>query len=158
MIVIGGGPLGLEFLQMLARFETKVILLHRSPTIAPREEPELSSLLEQYLQESDNIEIYTDMKILSAKKDKEEILIKTLINENEKLFKSEKVLIATDRRANIKDLHLEHVNVKLGFKVSCILGLSYLNHNVRPKSYFTLIIVFNLLYLSGLLWDTRRGD
>ncbi len=128
MIVVGGGPLGLEFSQMFARFGTKVILLHRSNTIAPREEPELSFFLKQSLQDDSHIEIHTNVEILLVKEESEKILVKALINEEEKLFKSEKLLIATGRRANIKNLNLESLNLKLGTKGEIIVN-SYMKAN-----------------------------
>lgn len=39
MIILGGGPLGVEFAQMFSRFGTRVCLLQRSERIVPREEP-----------------------------------------------------------------------------------------------------------------------
>jgi len=46
MIILGGGPLGIEFAQMFSRFGTKVYLLQKRERIVPREEPELAALLQ----------------------------------------------------------------------------------------------------------------
>ncbi|MBI2062217.1 MAG: FAD-dependent oxidoreductase, partial [Candidatus Yanofskybacteria bacterium] len=42
MVILGGGPLGLEFSQIYNRFGTKVTVLQSADRIADREEPELS--------------------------------------------------------------------------------------------------------------------
>ena len=128
MIVVGGGPLGLEFSQLFARFGTKVILLHRSNNIAPREEPELSLFLKQSLQDDNLIEIHTNVKILHVKEESEKILVQALINEEEKLFKSEKLLIATGRRANTKSLNVKNLDLKLGTKGEIIVN-NYMRAN-----------------------------
>jgi len=61
LIVIGGGALGLEFAQLFFRFGVHVIVLELMDAIIPNEEPEISSYLQNYLQE-EGIEIFTKIK------------------------------------------------------------------------------------------------
>ena len=46
MIIIGGGPVGCEFAHLFSTFGVKVVLLHKGDTLLPREEPELSRVVE----------------------------------------------------------------------------------------------------------------
>ena len=47
--VIGGGPVGVELAQCLARFGAQVTILQRGPRLLPRDDAELSALLAQAL-------------------------------------------------------------------------------------------------------------
>ncbi|MBI4197926.1 MAG: NAD-binding protein [Chloroflexi bacterium] len=46
MVVIGGGPLGLEFAQMFSHFGTHITVLAAMDQIRPREEPEIAQELQ----------------------------------------------------------------------------------------------------------------
>lgn len=112
MIVVGGGPLGLEFAQMYTRFGTKVTLLQRSSRIAPRQEPEISEALKHYLEE-EGIEIYTNVQVLGVRKKGESKIVRTQIDSETKEIEAQQLLIATGRKPNTADLHLENVGVKV---------------------------------------------
>ena len=113
MIVIGGRALGLEFAQMYARFRTKVTLLQRSDRIIPDHEPEISQGLHQYLTE-EGVEIVTGVNVQEVwQKNGSSKFVKTLVNKEEKVFEAEQLLMATGRRPNTADLHLENAGVKL---------------------------------------------
>jgi len=51
MVVIGGGPLGLEFAQMFAHFGTRVTVLEAMDQILPSHEPEIAAELRKSLEE-----------------------------------------------------------------------------------------------------------
>ena len=51
MIIIGGGPVGCEFAHLFSAFGVKVTLVHKGETLLPREEPELSRVVEDALEE-----------------------------------------------------------------------------------------------------------
>ena len=112
MIVVGGGPLGLEFAQMYTRFGTKVTLLQRSPRIAPRQEPEISEALMQYLEE-EGIQIYRDVRIVSVRQKGESKIVRAQVDSQTKEIEAEQLLMATGRRPNTADLHLENAGVKV---------------------------------------------
>jgi len=115
MIIIGGRALGLEFAQMYLRFGTKVTLLQRSDRIIPEHEPEVSSALAQYLSE-EGIDIITNVKIkeLYQKGDIKFVRISES-NGNIKTgtLEAEELLLATGRKPNTKNLHLENAGVRV---------------------------------------------
>ena len=45
LVVIGGGPIGLEFAQLFSRFGVQVVVLERGPQPLPHEDPELARAL-----------------------------------------------------------------------------------------------------------------
>lgn len=53
LIVIGAGPLGLEFAQMFSRFGSKVTVLTHGERVLSHEEPEISHALAVYLKEEE---------------------------------------------------------------------------------------------------------
>jgi mercuric reductase len=117
MIVIGGRALGLEFAQMYSRFGTKVTVLQRSNTIIPEHEPEISSALTQYLSE-EGIDIVTGVRVqeLYQKGDTKYVKISRenrYDNNRTRTLEAEELLIATGRRPNTQDLHLENAAVRL---------------------------------------------
>jgi mercuric reductase len=122
MIVIGGRVLGLEFAQMYTRFGTKVTLLQRSERIIPEHEPEISDALHQSLTE-EGIEIVTGIEIKDVFQKNGSKFVNALVNKNSKngnmekkigrTFEAEQLLMATGRRPNTADLHLENTRVNL---------------------------------------------
>jgi mercuric reductase len=113
MIVIGGRALGLEFAQMYERFGTKVTVLQRSDRIIPDHEPEISQGLHQYLAE-EGIEIITGVNVQEVwQKNGSSKFVKASVNKEEKVFEAEQLLMATGRRPNTADLHLENAGVKI---------------------------------------------
>jgi mercuric reductase len=126
MIVIGGRALGLEFAQMYARFGTKVTVLQRSGRIIPDHEPEIAQRLHQYLTD-EGIEIVTGVNVKEIWQNNNGDgggrgikFVKASVNkkedekeEEEKVFEAEQLLMATGRRPDTADLHLENAGVKL---------------------------------------------
>src|SRR5680860_1279 len=65
-VIIGGGPVGLELAQMLARFGSRVSLVQRSDRLLNRETAELSELLAGYVAD-DGIEVHTSGRAVRAR-------------------------------------------------------------------------------------------
>ncbi len=121
MIILGGRTLGLEFAQMFSRFGTKVTILQRNKRLIPNEEPEISDSLRQYLEE-EGITIHTGVEIKSVKKQDGKIIVLFFIDGNEHDISAEKLLLATGRTPNTKDLGLENTDVKLSSKGEIIVN------------------------------------
>ncbi|PWJ58730.1 pyruvate/2-oxoglutarate dehydrogenase complex dihydrolipoamide dehydrogenase (E3) component [Dyadobacter jejuensis] len=51
LLVVGGGPIGVEIGQALLRLGVQVTLVHRGAQILPKEEPEIAAILHQKLEE-----------------------------------------------------------------------------------------------------------
>ncbi|MBI2451405.1 MAG: mercury(II) reductase [Parcubacteria group bacterium] len=115
MIILGGGPLGLEFSQIYSRFGTKVTVLQSAERIADREEPELSNFLRKKLEE-EGITIYTSARTKSVSRRDGFIEVQTDVRGKEIIIKAEKILVATGVRANTQSLNLESIGVGIGKK------------------------------------------
>ena len=116
MIVVGGRALGLEFAQMYSRFGTKVTVLQRGNRIIPDHEPEIAQGLNYYLSE-EGIDIVTSVNIQAVWQKNGSKFVRASINAKEKkqeqVFEAEQILMATGRRPNTADLHLENAGVKV---------------------------------------------
>jgi len=125
LIVIGGGALGLEFAQLFFRFGVHVIVLELMDAIIPNEEPEISSYLQNYLQE-EGIEIFTKIKKIEVENLGTKIGVNVFSGKNEDKFTTEQLLLATGRRPNTQNLNLEKLDIKLGKKCEIIVD-EYMN-------------------------------
>lgn len=131
LIVVGAGPLGLEFAQMYSRFGTMVTLLQRSQRIIPNHESEVSEALACYLSE-EGIEIITGVDIKEVYQKNGTKFIAALVNDGRKkkrgsenarihTFEAEQLLMATGRRPNTTDLHLENAGVRVNENEGAII-------------------------------------
>ena len=115
LCVVGGRALGLEFAQLFAHFGTKVTVLQRSDRIIPEEEPEISELLKQYLEE-EGIEIYTGMSITGVRKSGGKKIVNFTAGGKAKEIEVDHILFATGRRPNTDGMNLEKAGVELDRK------------------------------------------
>lgn len=110
MIVVGGGPLGLEFAQMYAHFGTKVTVLEKMKRILPLEEPEVSDEMQCILEE-EGIAIHTGVDIQSVREDAGKKIVVAKIKNEERQFAADELLLATGIEPKTKSLGLEQAGV-----------------------------------------------
>ncbi len=111
LVILGGGPLGLEFAQIFSRMGTKVTLLTHGQRILSIQEPEISELLRKYL-ESEDIKIFTNTrvtKVTNMGKQKEVTLEKEGRKET---ITTEDILVATGVAGNIQNMGLEKIGIE----------------------------------------------
>lgn len=111
LVILGGGPLGLEFAQIFSRMGTKVTLLTHGQRILSIQEPEISELLKKYLKE-EGIEIITGTKAVKVEKAKvnKEVTIEKK-GKYEKI-NAEDILVATGVVGNIKGMGIEKIGIE----------------------------------------------
>ncbi|KXB97149.1 MAG: hypothetical protein AA908_08315 [Chlorobi bacterium NICIL-2] len=110
MIVVGGGPLGLEFAQMYAHFGTKVTVLEKMKRILPLEEPEVSAEMQRILEE-EGLVIHTGVDIKSVREESGKKIVVAKIKNEERQFAAEELLLATGIEPKTKSLGLEQAGV-----------------------------------------------
>ncbi|MHA1145918.1 MAG: mercury(II) reductase [Candidatus Helarchaeota archaeon] len=121
LIVLGGGPLGVEFAQMFSRFGTKIYLLQRADRIITRAEDILTKLLAEYLQD-EGIEIHTNLDVRRIKTIDGKINVEFEIGGQTESVQGEQLLVATGRRPNTENLGLENLDLQLGRKGEIIVN------------------------------------
>ena len=112
LIVIGAGPLGMEFAQMFSRFGSDVTFLTHGVRILSREEPEISHALAVYLKE-EGIIIHTRVEVVSLRAEGRMKVVEAMVDGEETIFTAEEILIAVGVRANTASLGLEQVGVEV---------------------------------------------
>jgi pyruvate/2-oxoglutarate dehydrogenase complex dihydrolipoamide dehydrogenase (E3) component len=107
LTVLGGGAIGLELAQMFARFGVKVTIVEGMNRLLSLEEPEACDALHQVMQ-AEGIELCMGAKAASVAQEAD--LIAVTLGDGKKVT-GERLLVATGRRANLKDLGLETVGL-----------------------------------------------
>lgn len=103
LVVIGGGPIGVELAQAFCRLGASVTLIEFMPRILPREEPEVSAQMEEILQR-EGIDIWTSVKA-------EEVKGQVLHVSDGRQVPFHEILIAVGRTANVDGLALDAAGI-----------------------------------------------
>ncbi|WP_448583848.1 mercury(II) reductase [Thermocrinis sp.] len=111
LLVIGGGPIGLELGQAFLRLGSEVVLVESLDEILPFEERELSSALRNILQK-EGMEIITGAKVVSARQEGDSIFLEIEHNGKKNILVGSDLLLAVGRSPNTYDIGLENVGVK----------------------------------------------
>jgi mercuric reductase len=104
MLVIGGGPVGLEFAQAFARFGARVTIVQGNERISPRSDHDASAALTEALLE-DKIDVVTSTQV--ARIDDGQATLA-----DGRTVEAERVFLASGRRPNVEELNLEGVGVE----------------------------------------------
>jgi mercuric reductase len=112
MIVLGGGPVGVELGQTFARFGVQVTLVQRGPHLLSGEEPEIADILREAL-EAEDVAVHTCTTTIAVERDDDGVVVHVRQGSTEGTLRAERLLVATGRRPNTRDLGLEDVGVAL---------------------------------------------
>jgi len=112
MVIIGAGPIGLEFGTIFAKLGTKVTILEMMPQILPGEDTEVASALDKTLRSS-RIQILTNSRVKGiAEGSGGKLKVMAMDEAGEEAFEAQYVLMAVGRRANVEGLGLEEAGVR----------------------------------------------
>jgi dihydrolipoamide dehydrogenase len=106
LLVLGGGPVGVEMAQTVRRFGGAVALVEGAEHLLPREPAPLGAALGEALQR-DGIEITLNSTVTAARRDGQEYVL--VLDEDE--LRGDRLLIATGRRPRVEDIGLETVGL-----------------------------------------------
>jgi len=112
MVILGGGPIGVEMSQAFCRLGTRVAVVNRSPQILTKEDPDMADSVKEVLG-SEGVKFYLNSAIEEVKDlgREKEVRIKTGQGGSISL-KAETILVALGRKANTEGLGLEDIGVK----------------------------------------------
>ncbi|MDG6218217.1 MAG: dihydrolipoyl dehydrogenase [Candidatus Thermoplasmatota archaeon] len=113
MIIIGGGYIAVELAHFFEAMGTKITILQRGNRLIKMAEPEISSVLYEFMGKRMTIEL--NISATEVKKEKDQVKV-IGINEStnqQKEFTAETILVATGRTSNADLLHLENTNIEL---------------------------------------------
>lgn len=109
MLIVGGGPIGCEIAQALARLGSGVVLVEAGDRLLPREEPEVSDAVAEALR-ADGVEVLTG---LSAEAFSDEGGRKVRLS-NGREIGFDAVLVAIGRKARLEGYGLEELGIPTG--------------------------------------------
>ena len=114
MVILGAGPIGLEFAQVFARLGTKVTIVEKMGQVLPREDKEIADTLESILK-GEGIEIHTcvDVEHVKQSGDLKGIDVVAKCSGQQKTFQADDFMIAIGRAPNLEGLNLETAGVKV---------------------------------------------
>jgi dihydrolipoamide dehydrogenase len=110
VIVLGGGPVGIELGQFFARFGVQVTLIQAEDRLIPREEPAVSELIAEALR-ADGVDLRLGRSAESVSR--RDGARRVRLSDGEQVSADE-LLIATGRRARVEGLGLETVGIEPG--------------------------------------------
>lgn len=108
LLVVGGGPVGLEFAQIFARFGSQVTLVHYGPQIAARADADAAAELHAALEE-EGIEIVLGTGVQSLARGDKGI---DAVVQGRTLTLSH-LLLASGRQPNVEELGLDRIGVQV---------------------------------------------
>ncbi len=112
MLVLGGGPVGVELGQMFARFGVKVVIVQRGAHLLPAEDPEIAQVLREAL-EAEGIEVHTGTAAVRVEAAGNEVIVHVNQGSLAGELRAARLLIASGRHPNTRALGLEAVGVSL---------------------------------------------
>jgi len=113
LVVIGGGPLGLEFAQMFHHFGTEVTVVEVMDQILPRHEPEVARELRRCLEE-EGITILTGATVEKISQGNDGVkVLEIKLERGRRTLRATHLLLAAGVSPNTQGLGLEDVGVEL---------------------------------------------
>jgi dihydrolipoamide dehydrogenase len=108
LLVLGGGPVGVEMAQAVRRFGGEVVLIEGNAHVLPREPMPLGEALCDVLSR-DGVELVMGVQATAARREGEEFILD--LNDGRTLT-GDRLLVATGRRPRVEGLGLETVGVE----------------------------------------------
>ncbi len=119
LVVIGGNYIGLELGQVFANLGSKVTIVEALDRIAPLEEPEISEVMTEILQEQ-GVQVVTSAKVKGVEAGAPKTVVAEADGGEVRLTGAE-ILVATGRRPVLDGLDLEKAGVELDDRGGLIL-------------------------------------
>lgn len=110
LLIVGAGAVGCEFAELFSIFGTKVFLADIAPRILPKEDQEVSEVIEEVFTEKRGMALLTSSKIMRVTK--EGIIKRVTLQRGgrEHILKVDEILMATGKSPNT-DIGLENAGV-----------------------------------------------
>jgi dihydrolipoamide dehydrogenase len=108
LLILGGGPVGVEMAQAVRRLGGDVALVEGTPHLLGREPEPLGKALAEVLR-ADGVALMLGVHASAARLDGEDYI---LVLDNGRELRGDRLLAATGRRPRVNDLGLETVGVK----------------------------------------------
>ena len=162
LIVVGGGPIGMEMAQAHRRLGSEVTVIEGLKVLG-KDDPELASIVVDQIRK-EGIAIHEDAMVLAVeKRGKTGVRVRFKIGENEHQVDGTHLLIATGRAVNVEGIGLEEAGIaydRKGIKVNADLRTTnrkvYAIGDVAGGLQFTHVAGYHAgLVVRGLLFRKK---
>jgi pyruvate/2-oxoglutarate dehydrogenase complex dihydrolipoamide dehydrogenase (E3) component len=109
VVILGGGPTGLEFAQTYRRLGAEVTVLELLPEVLPKEDPEVGRFIRERL-EAEGIAVLTGWRASEVRRDGAS---KVVIGEDGRRITADELFVAAGRRPNSGDAEPGRAGVEL---------------------------------------------
>ncbi len=126
IVVIGGGPIGVELGQAFERLGSKVMIIQGPDRILPRDDPEVSQTVAGVL-EAEGIQIVTGARFVKAGRNGQKKVVTAKQGDRLLHFEADEIVLALGRQPNVTGLKLEAAGIQYdskGVKVDAYLQTS----------------------------------
>jgi mercuric reductase len=124
LVLIGAGPVGLEFAQLFSRFGTKVTILQRGDSIFPHSEKALTDRLAEILAK-EGITIKTNVEVKSARKESGKKVVSYQIGGAQEEVPADEILLAAGKTPNTQGLGLDVVGVEINKQQAVVVNQNF---------------------------------
>lgn len=111
MLVVGGGSTGCEIAEYFGALGVKVLIAEATERLLPKEDPEVSTVLEDFLHKRFQVEILTSSRVVAIEQDLKSKQVIFLRDGQEKSVRVEAIVLATTPEPET-DCGLENAGVK----------------------------------------------
>ena len=112
LLVIGGGPVGVEMAQAFQRLGSQVTLVQKSDRLLPRDDSELTGTLETFLRQ-EGVDIRRNTSVIAVRREGDGRVATLRQGETECDVRCDAILVAVGRAPNIEGLNLEAAGVRV---------------------------------------------
>jgi mercuric reductase len=156
LLVVGGGPVGLELAQIFARFGSRVTIVQGADRISPRSDEQACAVLHAALEEDEGIEILLGSTVSSVRPNGNEVV--ATVGRRE--IRVSKLLLASGRAPNVEALHLDELGIeheRAGIRVDELMRTSvdgiWAAGDVTGRYQFTPIAQYQARIAIGDMFD-----
>ena len=111
LLILGGGPIGVEFGQMFQRMGVSVTIVESNPRLLPREEPEAGEFLAELLEREGARFLGNRRAVRASRTPGGKALLLRAPDGSEEAVEAEEIVVATGRAPNVEGLELEQAGV-----------------------------------------------
>ena len=115
IVVVGGGPVGVELGQAFQRLGARVTIIQGPARLLPKEDGEVSETVASVL-ESEGIEIVTNARFIKASRDGNKKVVTAKRGDSLLQYEADEIVLALGRQTNVDSMNLEAAGIKFDGK------------------------------------------
>jgi dihydrolipoamide dehydrogenase len=111
VLIVGAGPIGMEFATLWSRYGAKVTVVEMMPHALPLEDEDISTEAERQFKRG-GIKVMTSARVEGITQQEEALNVSVVTGDKKEIFSAQQVLVSIGFAPNSEDLGLERAGVK----------------------------------------------